>query len=428
MSTSPLKIVEFRRGTDSLKITKVYVSRNHFFLVTMAVFTLFVLACGSQNTTPVSAPPTQTATPVISTVTATSTPGATVTVTVQPPATQTSVPVPTATSVQIAPESVSYPACDTGTRGSGSIGTAPGPTPTPVPNIDTRDPEIARQDLSTYMSAVQPITRYMANASELFNGYWPDSVLPSEQARLLQVLGTRISIACEAIALITEVPPEATGFDALLKESARVRHAWVGAAVEQLLCCGSSVNAHIHTGNTETTETLEHLVDEVSVLLERYNSAVSRDRLLVDSELGIEIVAGEDWIVSADGLSPLLLAPLTQNARSVEGLGPQNWKLGTAVRIRRLRNPTPTTASEASSRFAGLITQHGNVNSVGEISISGLVGLRHELASLTQSWEASVTVVVTGRLIYFIETGCPSNVDGACEAVEAAVESLKIGP
>lgn len=381
---------------------------------------LLLLAACSSGTNGQVVESTETTGP--STVQATMTPTTAPTVT---PATASATPTPG----QSGGTTVSYPACNSsGTGGGSSLGTAPAPTPTPAPTIGSRDPAVVSRDISDYMSATQPIVQYLSRSSAAFNEKWSTGLSTDEQARLLKMLGSRAAISCGAAALITDVPLEAAGFNALLREGARIRHAWVGAAADQLSCCGTSVNPDTASGNTLTSATLAELVSEIESLLAEYDAALTGGRSLRDDALGIEITVEEGWLVSSEGLSPVLYAPFELNGDGVVGLGPDSWQLGAAVRVRRLRNPAPLTAAEASSRFAGLISRHGSVESVVEIEVDSHPGLRHVLIANLPSWSASVTVFVAGDFTYFIESGCPADVPGACASIDAVAASLRLIP
>jgi hypothetical protein len=285
---------------------------------------------------------------------------------------------------------------------------------------------IASRELSAYMSAVMPIALYLFGASVEFDDGWATSPTAGQQAQLLQALGRRVAIGCSAAVLVTAVPPEAEGIDTLLREGAKGRHRWVGLAVEQLRCCGSSITPDTEAGNAETSEVLATFVRTASELSVVHEVSPMTDRLFADETLGIEMTVDAEWLVSSEGISQVFHAPIELNGSGVAGLGPDSWSLGTALRIRRLRNPGPLTASEASSRFAGLISRQGSVANTHEIEVAGISGLRHALAPELPSWSASVTVVVAGDFTYFMETGCPVDVSSACAAVEEAMASLRL--
>ena len=265
---------------------------------------LLLLAACSSGTNGQVGESTETTGP--STVQATMTP--TISPTVSPSIRPTTAPTVTPATASATPTpgqsagtTVSYPACNgSGTGGGGSLGTAPGPTPTPAPTIGSRDPAVVSRDISDYMSAAQPIVQYLSRSSAAFNEKWSTGLSTDEQAGLLQMLGSRAAISCGAAALITDVPPEAAGFDALLREGARIRHAWVGAAADQLSCCGTSVNLDTASGNTLTSATLAELVSEIESLLAEYDAALTGGRSLQDDALGIEITVEEGWLVSAE--------------------------------------------------------------------------------------------------------------------------------
>ncbi len=375
--------------------------------VSLAVLLFAACSSGTTDSTPVP-------------VTANPQPTATATTAIAPE------PSPTTPVATFTVADVSYPSCDTGSRHtSGSLGTAPGPTPTPVPDIGSRDAELVSSELSEYFSEAIPVVNHVVDWNDAFNSEWSASLKPSEQAEVLQVLGSRASLACDAVARIANVPIEAAGFDALLREAIRVRHAWAGSAIEQLVCCGNGVSTETDIGNSDTLKVVAQLPVESAALIQQYDASTRESLMLSDSAIGIEVAVEVGWLISADGLSPLLLAPFELNRPDRSGLGPERWQIGSAVRIRRLRNPEPITALQASSRFTALVTQQGSVAMTEETSVGGVAALRHILSPEHQLWSSAVTVLVAGDFTYFVETGCPSDVTGACDAVDAVATSLK---
>lgn len=276
------------------------------------------------------------------------------------------------------------------------------------------------------MAAAMPVVEHMSAWNSEFVAGWSPELAYSQQARALDMLGGRVAIACSAAAQFRNVPLEALGFDALLRDTARVRHAWVDAAANGLKCCDNAVSPDIDTGNTNTSAMVSSLLTSAESLIDEYDVTVPSMQWLIDPALGIEIAGEEGWMISADGISPVLHAPAAMNRRDVTGLGPERWQLGTAVRVRRLRNPESMTTEEASSRFNALVTQQGSVGSVAEVAVSGITALRHNLSPELESWSASVTVFVDGEFTYFIETGCPTEVARACESTTAVASSLTV--
>lgn len=350
-------------------------------------------------------------------------PAATPTETLVPTGTS---PSPTATSITVS--EISLPLCNTGGTTSSSLGTAPAPTPTPVPASGLRDAALISSEVSDYFSKASPIVDHLRAWSDLFSSDWSDDLEPDRQAQQLQTLGIRVSQACSAIAQITEIPPEAAGFDSLLREAARIRHNWVRIAADQLECCGNAFTPDIDDGNAETTAVVSSLSAEMAMLIQKHNAGPARFQIFTDQAIGIEISTESGWLVSADGLNPVFYAPFVLNKSSLAGLGPDRWMQGTAVRVRRLRNPGPTDAATASNRFTALITQQGSVSSIEQISVSGVPALKHVLSPEISNWEAMVTVFVSGDFTYFVETGCPSDIEGACGSVETVAGSLRLLP
>lgn len=405
----------FQRHLASLLFKSVATLNRRFLLVTLAVTLLAaVSACDSGSSEP---------TPGIETPTTIAVPTAT------PPPTPTpwpSVIVPPTSTVQTSLE-VSVPNCDVGGRSSsGSLGTAPGPTPTPLPDTGSRGNETIRQELGVYFASALPIVEHMTSWSDEFNSDWASDLSEFEQAKKLQVFGSRASFACDAVAHIDAVPPEATGFDSQLREAIRVRHAWVTLAIAELNCCENAITEETDIGNYNTSSLVAEIPDAVSDIVQQYSVPRPDTGNIFIESIGVELEPSDGWFLSGSSLSPVLIAPFELNGQDISGLGPERWQLGTAIRIRRLRNPEPLDVSESSSRFEAIITRQGRVDSSSEITLAGISAVQHVLQPVHESWEATVTVLVDGDFTYFVEWGCPGDIQGACDSAAAIAGSLAL--
>ncbi len=337
-------------------------------------------------------------------------------------------PTPVASATPV-PVDVTLPPCDTGRRsGSGPLGTAPAPTPTPLPDAGTRDAKTIASEIIAYLTSASPITHHLVSWNGLFNSKWTEDATPAQQAAALELLGIRAAQACDAVRQITHFPPEVAGFDSQLREAARTRHAWAALALEELRQGGNAFMPFLNTGNDSTSALIADLPHAEEDLIRLYGAGRLAHQRLIDEVIGIEMTTEPGWLISADGLNPRLHAPFAFNRPALDGLGPDRWKQGTAVRVRRLRNPEPTDAEAASSRFTSLITQQGSLASVEQATVGGEPALRHVLAPDHPDWNASVTVFVSGDFTYFLETGCPADVEGSCGSVEKVAGSLKLRP
>lgn len=284
------------------------------------------------------------------------------------------------------------------------------------------------READEYFTAAAPIADHLFDWSGAFNSEWSAGLTTEKQAEVLWLLGIRAVQACAAAAMIDRVPPELQGFDALLREAARVRHAWADAALQQLECCGNGFTSVLDIGNTQTSDLIGDLARELETQLKLPDIYTLEGQRLRDEALGVEITTETGWLVAASGLNPVLYAPFELNRQDVSGLGPENWENGAAVRLRRLRNPSPIDAAAASDRFTALITRQGAVESVERLQVDGVAALRHVLSASVPEWEASVTVLVAGDFTYFLETGCPADVARSCESVNAVAASLRLLP
>ncbi len=346
-------------------------------------------------------------------------------------------PVPTATTPpQVTPEAsatpaspgieITLPVCVTrGNAGGGLPGTAPGPTPTPLPEGGRTDSELISREIREYLGIVGPVASHVEDWTVWFETAWADPGSPEEQANALQLFGARLAQACSALFAQSYIPPEALDHQDQLQSAVSGLYSWLGTAALELECCGDSKTNPVLAAFDTARQMLTDRSVAADQLASEYEVEPAEAIEFSDAVLGIEFTLGDQWMIAANGLSPVFAAPFSQSRLDISGLGPDSWQNGTAVRVRRLRNPSPIDVETASSRFAGLITQQGSIASAELTVVDGHDGLLHRLDPSLADWKAAVTVVVVGNFTYFIETGCPGDVPGACAAAETVASSVK---
>ena len=282
-----------------------------------------------------------------------------------------------------------------------------------------------RTELSEYFSFASPLVEHLTQSNDPFSDAWAERLSVREQSEQIQALATRMTLACDAVSIIELVPPEATVFDANLRRVISERHAWVSSAVNDLNN-GLGISEAVEARNRVTFIELSRVSNEADVLAGEHGITPVELLRYTNEPLGISLDLPLGWVVSADGLSPVLMAPFAQNLSALPGLGPDRWQLGTAIRVRRLRNSEPIDAQQAGERFKSIIERQGPVERVEEVSLEGNPALLHILAPEQADWSATVTVLVLGDFTYFVETGCPATLPGACEAVEGVAGTLVV--
>ncbi len=325
------------------------------------------------------------------------------------------------------PADITIPGCDTRNGfSSGGLGTAPGPTPTPTQSVGQRTDETVREELAEYFGEAFGVVTYLNHWAITFPEDWSSSLSSGEQVEALQVFGIRLALGCDAVSRISYVPPEASEFDLAMRNALSRAHDRVVVAVDEIASTGDGISPSTDLSVHEGSSAVGDLLTVASELMSEQRVVLSEARRFADEAIGIEATLGEGWVVSADGLSPVLLGSSETNSTGITGLGPERWQLGTAVRVRRLRNSEPIDVQEASSRFGSLISQQGSVDMVEETTFGSTAALRHVLSPTLDNWGASVLVFVEGGFTYFIEAGCSLDVANSCEATESMAMAIEV--
>ena len=377
-------------------------------VVVAAAVVSAVFACGESADEPTAAPtPTPTSVP-------------------------TSTPTPTSTSVpdipvdrdEIPVGDLTVPVCvPSDPNGSSSVGTAPGANPTPTPSAASRDVETITAEVSAYLAVVTPVVSHLGVWEAWLNESWALESSHEQRAAMLQLAGIKVAQACDALYFVSLVPPEASDLHAAAVDAAMDRLTWIKQAADSLKEDSTAQPASIEDSAFSISSLLEQIADEISGLEETHNVVKSAGHTVSDPAIGIQVDLPEGWFAFPESLNFAITAPPALNGDDMASLGPESWQLGTSLRIRRLRGAGEMTPAAASSLFNGLVTQQGSIDASTDTEIDGFPALRHELA-VNNDWDASVTVVVVGQFVYFIETGClVSSVDG-CSGVQALAESI----
>jgi hypothetical protein len=322
-------------------------------------------------------------------------------------------------------EDIANPVCvPADVTDSSSVGTAPGVQPTATPLPGQRDAETVKSEIDAYLDAVAPAFEHARYWETWLRGRWAESLSSGQQATALHIASIRMAQACNALAAMSYVPQEAASSHIEISEAARRRLAWSQDAVAQLQCCGTGITHETEADALEVESAFDEAYATLSSLIEEFPDVSPGRYELFDPVLAVRLRVPDGWFTWPEGLSIVLTAPAEENDDTLAGLGADSWRLGTSVRVRRLRNSNSLTVAEANDQFQALVTRQGEVLSSREISIDKAPALMHTL-NAGGGWNVTMTIVTAGEFVYFIETGCSTNVPAGCDQAMEIVDSVR---
>lgn len=352
-----------------------------------------------------------------------------------PPAAATATPSPasnptaTATFTAVNQDlTVSVRICQPSPLGSGAdtVGTAPLPTPRPA-STSARPPELVKSEISAFYAAAAPVA---ALGDDWIR--WADSRLAAatatgDVAAALRTHAVRLWELCSAAALLPDVPeatPAAQSFRAALLE----RNAWLGAAAEQLRCCGFAAVMGLGQRQQASTGAMESARKGLEALAAAYG--VARGALPVRKEvsstiLGLSLETPAGWVVVDSSGQIIVLSSGDTRQLLPDSLGPRQWDLGSALRIRRLRNPPAMDLNAAETRARTLLGGLGSMRGERAVMFAGMSAVEQVRVDEATDWQVKVVIAVRGEFTYLFESGYPAQDSGVAAEFDQALASVK---
>ena len=319
------------------------------------------------------------------------------------------------TDFSVEPATVAIPACRPAAVPMGEdVGTAPGPTATPVPAF--RPPEKVATEIQSYLLTAGPLSATAASWAAEVDARWDRASTSQDAAAELGAQGTRLALLCTAAARLPDVL-EARVASSVLRAALRARHAWLVAAAESLACCGSAGAHKAALGADAGATAFKAAEAALHPLAAQYGgpSGTGAAPLVVASDvLGVSIALPAGWLTLDDSAVIVAQAPAESQVMAPGGTGPMAWSLGTAVRVRRLRNPPNQDLPAALPRTNSLLDVLGPVQQQESISVNGVAGVRQTRREAATGWTTYIAVAVRGDFSYLVEFGCPAQMTDRC--------------
>lgn len=318
---------------------------------------------------------------------------------------------------------LTVPVCRTtlATSSPDGFGTVPHATATPISQSgESGGPRI--DHATAFVTRMRPLYDALNSVVVAGDDAWSSAVTEQSRAGSLAFEGRRLSYLCAALS-ITPTAADSAPLFSQLAGAMEARRGVLSDAVELLRSSGAVFTANeVERERTALDilsfgSALEDFAMEFSVA----DSAGAQGYTVVNPLLDLNLNVPAGWVTVRNGIDVFITAPEEVQRYSVSGLGPEAWKLGTAIRVRRFRNETDRTLEEAVGSLDSLLVRFGSRIEEFDSAIGTEPGIRLTYANVDGYWRALVGATVVADETYLFELGCPIEFIDECEAALSAI-------
>lgn len=261
---------------------------------------------------------------------------------------------------------------------------------------------------------------------------WADSRLAAATATgnvaaALRTHAVQLWELCSAAALLPDVPEAAPAAQSL-RAALLNRNAWLGVAAEQLRCCGFATVMDLGQQQRASTKEMESARKEIEALTTVYGvdqSALPVRKEVSSAILGLSLETSAGWVV-VDIAGQIIVLPSSDAQQlSPDSLGPRQWDLGSALLIRRLRNPPAIDFNAAVTRVRTLLGGLGSLRGERTRTLADMSAVEQVRVDEATDWQVKVVIAVRGEFTYLFESGYPAHDSGAAAEFDQVLASVK---
>lgn len=331
------------------------------------------------------------------------------------PPSPTALPAQATAGVERLPvANVLVPDCWTGARFLVTeIGTAPGPTPTPWPA------NIPGEQLEAYLAAFSRSASYVLDAAAVYvqatEARWPVAKTAEERAAAIQAEATRLVLLCQATA-VTPAPPAVRAAAKSLETALEERVGWLRSAGAQARCCGLDTSRELEGQRQATAAAFGRARSDLAAVTGSASGTSPGTRQIVAGEIvpvDVQIPAG--WAAVRNDFWTVLSAPVKYQQPSLSGLGPRDWSLGTALRVRRVAILKGTALETVVDRLGPLLRGFGSETARSVSTLAGRPAMDLRYSAQESGWTTLVRATLAGDTgVLLFEMGCPQTSEAEC--------------
>ena len=313
--------------------------------------------------------------------------------------------------------SLTVPVCrttDVASNGAG-FGTIPHATPTAIPQSGSSGGEVALE-AQAFATSLSPLVEAIVATTSAADDAWDLAASDDDLARVILFEGRRLALLCSALSIF----PLTTDRVDLVNVAAKAlnnRRAVLSDTADLLKDQpgkGRGMDAERQDSSTILTGLEIDLGNFASAA--DVTSFASAPFTAVNPLLGLSVDAPAGWLAVRNGIDIVILAPSSQQVYSARGLGPDAWKLGTAVRIRRFRNNPPWELADTALTMDALYARLGESSKEQSTSVGDVEGIQRVYRAVERDWSTYVAAIVLDSTTYLFEYGCPDRTESTCVA------------
>lgn len=297
---------------------------------------------------------------------------------------------------------------------SGVFGTVPHPNPQPE-----NGPPVSGQslgdDIGLFSYGAKPLLDYVAYFTATADSEWSNARDPQEFARTVFAEGRRLWLACNAIANLS-APAPAESIRAAISNALLARREILAKAAGQIQ---SSTGDAFQPDSNRSLSSNDLL--GLTVLLDVFADSAGlplplmpKPFQIVNSLLQLSIEAPAGSILVRNSIDIVVIAPLNLQENGVMGLGPPGWNMGTAMRIRRVRNGGRADLADVRAVVDVLYSRAGELLPESLIEIDGNDGVLRTYRDRDSRWDTLVAAGAIGEVTYLFTAGCPQTRTSEC--------------
>ena len=327
----------------------------------------------------------------------------------------TSTPIPVPAEPPIDVSLVTVPVCRTTDSNSNGVGfgTIPHATPTAIPGQGSSTTQ-SSVEATEFATALKPLIYAMAAVTEAADRSWGIAEGSEDLARVILFEGRRLSQLCSALSVVP-LTTEAKPFVDTVADDLKARRDLLFATAE-LARDDSADMRSLDAERADSSLTLKALdltLDEFAAQA-GVTSVASAPFTTVNPLLSVRFSAPAGWLMVRNGIDIVLLAPAEQQVYSARGLGPDAWKLGSALRVRRFRNAEPVELSSLSLSLDALYARFGDRVADETSRFGNIDGVLRIYRDVERGWDTLVAATVIDDSTYLFELGCPDGINSSC--------------